>query len=1031
MSTINDANMHSSTQLHKTVSQSSKTWTSPFRVNSNTGPKRKVKNEANYSSYITAGSIPVTESPKKDGVPNEETATAKTGSTDETEVPVEEEKEETEEEPLEPTPPPEVEEPLDESEEPIDLAPAEDAEEIEVVAEAEPEVKPELNESAVENVAVEEKEISKKEIKPALLPIPVVIKSRPKMLRRYKENFNITSSIMNKNKIENLDRKVDLGAGLVLTEEQIYELAKKKLEPLMKQIDDRVAENNARDAEKAFQIEENIRIKDEGLIAADLAQYKSIVDSKTAAATSENDALIKEFDDKAANSKEEFEMYIQSEKEGIIRDQEEAENDEEDAANAHIKNKEELLANSEQFKIDKTKELEDTKSKQIEEAELSEKFAKDSTDLKSKQIDLQSELDAKKLELEEKIKKVEALIAAKHEKKEAIRTSTKRKNVAERSFGIINSKYTQAAANVGILASQVGLLTDRVNAHSTKINHLNTTGKEALQQKRVDATRALDDWNEHLAQVRIEEAKKQEQIKIAAEEERKRLEQEKIAEEERLTKEKEEEELRLTKKKEEEESKLAEQKEKARLLAEKKKKEEEEEAVRIAEEIERLKRIKQLNEEKLELQKSVDAQKSKSNAAGILTGVAGAAVGAVGGAAITSAAMAGNVASNTASGATDAIGNLAKASTPVQKSAEIPSYHEELANSNVGAAKHSNNPFYTAEFNDKNEDLPSTIHEEEEITNDHAKTLNAETSNNDVADLKADDNDTITDKKLEATTGVVGSASDAHAENSTAPVITKRRSMVDEAIANMTSEQIAKMNVPLTPNLQKSSSKTSLKEEAKSAPRSRSNSLTSKLTLKKSKSRSNSLKGSNPTKVATASNRTTINDSPSKLVISAPVVIGAAVGTASAAAVNKAIVSTITDAGNTDVAPVQTTSASVVSAIPSELSEAAEISEAYTVEFKKKEGSPEKVNSPLKNQTAEEGDNDADITDDSDLSPVNTNPVFTEKIDPQGANVESETTPTSANDDFIEVSTLETVSSTEYFAHKDDPSYMVIHQALV
>jgi hypothetical protein len=57
------------------------------------------------------------------------------------------------------------------------------------------------------------------------------------------------------------------------------------------------------------------------------------------------------------------------------------------------------------------------------------------------------------------------------------------------------------------------------------------------------------------------------------------------------------------------------------------------------------------------------------------------------------------------------------------------------------------------------------------------------------------------------------------------------------------------------------------------------------------------------------------------------------------------------------------------------------------------------------------------------------NPVFTEKI-----GTAEETAPTTAlsegntnpESDYVEVSTLETVSSSEYFNHKDDPNYMVV-----
>ena len=1020
---------HNSTILHKTVSQSSKDWVSPFRTSDAVSPKKKVANEANYSSYISAGSVPVVKVDETaEETANEETVeeeAAKAELAEEqaeatAEATAEANKEEEEEEtPLNPEQFEEEEyEIVDPEEEPLE------AEEIEEVVVIDEPIETETEQPAAKQVEETPAKASKS-IKPAVMEIPPVIKSHPKMLRRYKDNFNIASQIMNKNKIENLDRRVDLGAGLVLTEEQIYELAKKKLEPLMKQIDDRVAENNARDAEKAAQIETNIRLKDEAVVAGMLATYKATVDSKTKDVQDAHDTAFKELEQKAESSKTSAAKYIEDEKAAIIKDQQDAEQAEEDAITQHATNKEDLIKNADQYKLDKENELESFKSKQIEEKELAEKFENDATELKSKQVELQKELDSKKAELEEKIKKVEALIAEKHEKKETIRTSNYRAKVADRSFGIINSKFLQATTNVGVLSSQIGLLTDRFNAHSTKIDHYSTAGKDILQSKKADATKAAEDWQAHLDQVRLEEAQKQEQIKIAAEEERKRLEQEKIEEEARLAKEKEEEEARLAKEKEE-----------AKQLAEKKKAEEEEENARIAAEVERLKEKKRLNEERLKLEKSVKEQeeaKTKSSTVGsTLGGVAGGlATGALGlGAGVATGVAVGG--SGIASGASNIASNATNL-VPQGKSVEMPTdFHDELKNSNAGTSTNIDNPFYKGEFNDvvgKESDLPSIIHEEEEHLHDtsfeHKEPVlkDEEPKEEEPKEEATGDNETITDKTeseptesselsafpdssvpvSEPLTQISNESTNGH------PAVVRRRSMVDEAIANMTPEQIAKMNTPLAQQIRKVPSKSSVKENIPDAPRSRSNSLTSKFKLK-SRSRSNSINQ--------ASNRKTVN----KSEISAPIAIttgagGAAAGVGSTVDNGTSKVKSAAPVSNNDPIDTTTTNASIA---PSGLSNA-EISEAKQVEIKSADHeSPEKV-------YTNEDDDDDDYDLDSDLDRGNVNPVFTEKI----GNTE-ETAPTTAhsadpNDNLVEVSTLETVSSSEYRAHKDDPNYMIVH----
>lgn len=1057
---------HANTFLHKTVSQTSKNknnWVSPFRPASTTTVATPKKEEVKAEA---------------DNAP-----------------------EETVEEPLEePLEEPVVEEPVVEDEEPLQVATETEEGDVDATEEEpivafhendapeteEPVAETTEEEPAASAPAASESAPVKKSapIKPAVLEIPATIRSHPKMLRRYKENFNIASQIMNKNRIENVDRRVDLGAGLILTEDQIYELARKKLQPLMNQIDERVAENNARDAEKAAKVEADIKARDEGVVAGMLAKYKAEVDAKIKVSTAEHEKKFKELEDKSAQSKADYEEYLKVEKDGIVKDQEDAEKSEEDAKTGHDENKETLIATHEKHKEDKTNELETFKTKQIEESELIEKFTADTEAMKAKQSDLSSTLEAKKAELEEKIKKVEALIAAKHEKKETIRSSLKRKNVAERSFGIIDSTFAQAAANVALLSTHVGKLGDRVNAHSTKIEHYNTTAKEALSNKKVEAEKAAQEWQEHLAQVRLEEAQKQEQIRIAAEEERKRIEQEKADEEARIAKEKEEEEARIAKEKEEEEARIAKQKEEDRIAAEKKRQEEEEAAEIAAADVERLKELKRLNDEKIQIKKDleeqnralaeaaqkakveaerkeaeekakIDAQKKAAEAKDQSSsgGILGAAAGILTGAAVAGAATAGAVASTAANATSNIVGAsgnaLNAAATPAgtqAKAVETPL--------SGGNALSSTNPFYVGDFNDQKDDLPSIIHEEEEHQEPvvHAKEeLPEEDPLHEVETITVGKEN---EKEVESVEPAAAAAAATDDEVTTPPSeaapINRRRSMVDEALAHMTPEQIAKMNTPLSQLVTKQASKNSA-TDAKVTPAStsRSNSLTSKFSLMRTKSKSggsrnNSLKGENPKiKSNSGSNRAQVSN-PKPPVISAPIPIeksAAPVANASPAA-----------------------AASVMSIAPSGISQA-EISEAKAVQIKnsgdehadlyqpektdKTEATTPEATTPVIDEpvvataehaapatatttataTAGEEDDDSELDLDSDLNRSNVNPVFTEKI-----GTAEETAPTTAlsegntnpESDYVEVSTLETVSSSEYFNHKDDPNYMVV-----
>lgn len=754
------------------------------------------------------------------------------------------------------------------------------------------------------------KDLEPLQVSPMAAPpiaIPENIKTKPKLVGKYHENMKIASQVLNKNKVVNAGRRIDLGAGLILTEDQIYELAKKKLEPVMGQIDERVAENLKRDAEAAAKVEEGIKIRDEGVVASQLAAYKACVDNETAIVQKTHDDAIAALDLKDSTSKQQTEDHVQQETEGIETDATDAEKAETDAIELHDSQKENLIATVADLKETKTKELESTKAKQIEETELAEKLDTEGQSFSSKADDLEKEVAEKKAALEARIKQVEALISTKTEKKESIRAVTKKRKTADRSFGIISGKHALLASNVAVLGGQVGLMNSRVAAHDTKINHFNTTGKEALQSKKVEATDAKTSWGEEMKQMRLEEAQKQERLKIEAEEERKRIAQEKLEEEERLAKEKEEEILQ--------------------------KKKEEEEAIALhEEEIARAKKLKELREEKLQLEKeeaaaaaaaaAKESESKKSLGLGAVVGglgvAAGAATGAAAGAIIAAS-------SNAASTATSAMTSTGEA---VSKSID---------------------PF--TDFSADKGEIHVIEEEKEEIPS------------------------TTTDEGYTPIPTATTSGSISNVPST--PV--RRRSMVDEALANMTPDQIKRMNTPLKdlyPKEKESPIGTPVAESGSLSRKNSSRSRSGSLSLFKRKSRNNSLKQS------------------------------ASEAAAAAVATKKASLASPTKKVSEDIQSKDV-----------DLGATQSIGEAKKVPIASHD-SAERVNTKQS----------VDSVDDDSLSdPTTAKPVFTETIGKPETTAAATEDPSQYDDDeFVEVSTLETIDSAEYRAHKDDPNYMII-----
>lgn len=722
------------------------------------------------------------------------------------------------------------------------------------------------------------KDLEELQVGPLVAPaleIPENIRSKPKLVGKYKENLKIASQVLNKNKVVNAGRRIDLGAGLILTEDQIYELAKKKLEPVMGQIDEKVAANLKRDAEAAAKVEEGIKTRDEGVVASQLAAYGSCVDAETATVQKTHDDAIAALEEKDATAKQESEDYVKRETEGVETDAADAEKAETDAAEAHVTDKDNLVANVTQLKESKTEELESTKAKQVEETELAEKLETEGQSLKSKADDLENEVAEKKAALEARIKEVEALISTKTEKKEAIRTATKQRKESDRSYGIINAKHALLASNVAILASQVGLMNSRVAAHGTKINDLSTAGKQALESKRTAATEAKANWEAELKQMRLEEAQKQERLRIEAEEERKRVEQEKADEEARIAQEKADEEARIAKEKEE-----------AAAAAQKKKKAEEEAIALHEEEIARAKKLKELREEREKYEKEEAEAAKKSSSFGV--GTALGAVGAVGAAAAVAAGSAVGATTNAASTAASALGNGGDA---VSKSVEPIPEEKEPSSSAV--------------------QYPSTP--------------------------------------------------------------TRRRSMVDEALAHMTPDQLERMNTPLKDLYPKKESPAPAESGSlsrKNSARSRSGSLS---LFKRNKSRNNSLKQSSESAAAAA--------------------VAAKADAPMAMPVAKSVAKPETK---------------------EDLDVTQSIGEAKRV--------------PIQNHAAVEKveSKEADVDEESLTEPTRAKPVFTETIGAPAASAAPAAADTYNDDDFVEVSTLETIDSAEYRANKGNPDYMIV-----
>ncbi|GMG25094.1 unnamed protein product [Ambrosiozyma monospora] len=421
---------------------------------------------------------------------------------------------------------------------------------------------------------------------------------KPKLLNRYIENKHLVSSAMNKSEVENPHRVIDLGAGLKLTEAQIYALARKRVAPILKSVDHSVQQSRVLDQEKADAEELRIKDKDEGKMAKQLAKFKEKVDKENAAITNDHETKMKETENKMAYSAKVCEKYISDVKTKIIQDAEDAITAKENAIAAHGLHKQHTIDESEAFREKSILDLQTAIDSQPEQKEKAAEFKAKGDEYKIKADELEAKLNEKKQLLLEKMQKLEALLNEKSEKRTLTRSAIKQKKASERNLLIATHKHERAAANVKKLNGHVALLDTHIGAHSTKIEHLNTAGQDELIAKRDAAKQANETWQAELVEMRTDEAKKQYRKTIEADEERKRIAREKADEEQRIEKEKVEAEKKARMARiAEEKRQLAETEEKIRQ-AELRKNQHEQEAKRLEEEVAEMEKLKELRFER-------------------------------------------------------------------------------------------------------------------------------------------------------------------------------------------------------------------------------------------------------------------------------------------------------------------------------------------------------------------------------------------------------------------------------------------------
>lgn len=417
-------------------------------------------------------------------------------------------------------------------------------------------------------------------------------KDKPAILKHYTElNAIGVGSIANK--IEDPNKVVELGSGLRMTQQQLLDIAAKRVAPVITNINESVSKTRQEDEIKRQQLIADKVKKHENKLQSEFNKYLGKIGKK-------KEKFNKEIDLKLANiggqiersdsAAAEFETTTRGEIETANKEFEERETK---AVEQHDTDKENLQKNHEELLATKKQQLEDAKTGQETATQEIEELKEKKTELDDKNSELADKIEQLTAQLNGEIAKLDELKEQYKTHQDAIDLNLSKKEELDTNLTTVRKDLSNKREEHRALLAEVGVLSGAAAAYAVKLASLNTDKEDRakrlnqakethtswLQEKRELAEQTardherkrLEATEEYETRMHMEELERQ-----RAKEERERQEQEEAEERERQEKKAAEE--REIKEKEEAEEKARLEKEAAEEQARKEKEEAEEKA---------------------------------------------------------------------------------------------------------------------------------------------------------------------------------------------------------------------------------------------------------------------------------------------------------------------------------------------------------------------------------------------------------------------------------------------------------------------
>ncbi|CAK9438933.1 uncharacterized protein LODBEIA_P31570 [Lodderomyces beijingensis] len=407
------------------------------------------------------------------------------------------------------------------------------------------------------------------------------LKDKPVLLKRYRE-LNATAIGAIANDVDDPKKVIELGSGLRMTQEQLLDLAAKRVAPVITSINQEVSKTRQEDEIKRQQNLELKVKKHEGKLKEDFDKYSAKVVKKKEAFNQEIERKLTNIKNLTNTSNKTAEDFDKQTKKEIENARKEFADREEKAAAQHETNKSTLEKNHEELLATKKQELEDSKTSQEKTTQEIEELQEKKADLDNKNTELADKIEKTSTALSEKNVKLDELRSQYETHKKAVDSNLASSKELNTKIDKLNGDLDEKKSKHKRLTAEVATLGAAIGAYATKLGDLDSEKKER-SQRLTDAKQKKSDWQSHKDALADEAAREHERQRAQATQEyetRKHQEQlerkRQQEEEERLAKEEEQKQAKL--KAEEAKKQKEEEKRQAQLKAEEEEKKKQEEA---------------------------------------------------------------------------------------------------------------------------------------------------------------------------------------------------------------------------------------------------------------------------------------------------------------------------------------------------------------------------------------------------------------------------------------------------------------------